>query len=64
MVKDQSMRSFKGGSWDLRKDDRRRDQQTIGFPDRRQNNRRATSEEEALEAGGDLTWVSKTTRDA
>lgn len=63
MVKDQSMRSFKGGSWDLRKDDRRRDQQTIGFPDRRQNNRRATSEEEALEAGGDLTWVSNTTRD-
>lgn len=34
-------RRFSGGSWDLRKDERRKAQEPIEFPDRRKNERRA-----------------------
>ncbi len=64
MVKEESNRNYKGGSWDLRKNDRRRYQETISFPDRRQQHRRATSQDEAMDAGIDLTWVSKSRLDA
>jgi hypothetical protein len=59
MIREQSSREFKGGSWDLRKNDRRRYQATIGFTDRRQNDRRATSQDGADDLADSLTWVSK-----
>jgi hypothetical protein len=34
-------RRFSGGSWDLRKDERRKNQETIPFPDRRSGDRRS-----------------------
>ncbi len=33
-------RQFSGGSWDLRKDERRKSQASIDFPDRRKGERR------------------------
>lgn len=59
MIREKSSRDFKGGSWDLRKNDRRRCQETIGFPDRRRNDRRATSQDGADDLADSLTWVSK-----
>ena len=42
MVREQfSLRNFKGGSWDLRKNDRRKAQSSIAFPDRRGFERRS-----------------------
>jgi hypothetical protein len=57
MMRDLSLRNFKGGSWDLRKEDRRRIQLEISFPDRRRNDRRSNAPAPASE-DGDLTWVS------
>jgi hypothetical protein len=34
-------RHFTGGSWDLRKDERRKNQAPISFPDRRSGDRRS-----------------------
>lgn len=34
-------RQFSGGSWDLRKEERRKSQASIDFPDRRKGERRA-----------------------
>lgn len=56
MTRDLSLRNFKGGSWDLRKEDRRRMQLEISFPDRRRSNRRSTSPGPVSE-DGELTWV-------
>jgi hypothetical protein len=60
MIREQSSRNYKGGSWDLRKQDRRRFQASIGFPDRRQNDRRATSQEGVEDLTDSLTWVRPT----
>lgn len=57
MIREHSSRNFKGGSWDLRKQDRRRFQAAIAFPDRRQIDRRATSQDEADAVSDSLTWV-------
>jgi hypothetical protein len=58
MLREQmSLRNFKGGSWDLRKDDRRKDQQPIPFADRRQGKRRGA------EAGDGIQWVTKSDLD-
>ncbi|MEO7427245.1 MAG: hypothetical protein ABI036_18800 [Fibrobacteria bacterium] len=57
------LRNFKGGSWDLRKSDRRKWLQSIGFPDRRTNDRRCISVvAPAMEirlAAEMLQWVTK-----
>lgn len=53
-------RSFKGGDWDLRKDERRQVQQVISFPDRRKDERRLTKMHDhyATRLGIDsLSWV-------
>lgn len=63
MIREQDSRNFKGGSWDLRKQDRRRYQEAIAFPDRRQNNRRATAQDESDPLADSLTWVSKSSLD-
>jgi hypothetical protein len=63
MIREQDSRNYKGGSWDLRKQDRRRYQEAIAFPDRRQNDRRATSQDEADTRTDSLTWVSKSALD-
>jgi hypothetical protein len=53
-------RSFKGGAWDLRKDDRRKEQATIAFPERRKNSRRSSLEEVGSTSSiGLLNWVSR-----
>jgi hypothetical protein len=66
MFKDHSsLRNFKGGSWDLRKDNRRKSQSSIPFPDRRSVERRDV----VLQAGeramllDSLKWVSKSALD-
>jgi hypothetical protein len=61
MLKNQSdLRNFKGGAWDLRKDDRRKEQRPLSFPDRRQTPRRIT---ELVSSQSDLiglvSWVDK-----
>ena len=56
-----SLRNFKGGSWDLRKDNRRKAQSSITFPDRRSVERRGVvsqADERAIFEDS-LTWVSK-----
>ncbi len=56
-------RSFKGGDWDLRKDERRQVQKVISFPDRRKDERRLTKMHDhyATRLGIDsLNWVGKT----
>ncbi|GEM_PF-3498205 len=59
-----SSRNFKGGSWDLRKIDRRKLQATIEFPDRRANDRRAGSQGDDQALGMDgLQWVTKSALD-
>ena len=58
MLQNQSFRSFKGGSWDLRQRERRQVQELRSAPDRRLLDRRATMDEiEPFET--DLTWVNK-----
>jgi len=50
-------RTFRGGSWDLRRIDRRKEQLTIEFPDRRKNDRRMADKPEDFSVGGLLEWV-------
>ena len=58
MMPEPSFRSFKGGSWDLRRSERRQSQQPISFPDRRVWDRRAPSPTlRFLEP--ELTWMTK-----
>jgi hypothetical protein len=63
MLGDQmSLRNFKGGSWDLRKTDRRKASVAIPFPERRATDRRNASDIE--NASEDiLQWVSKSSLD-
>ncbi|MDB5050244.1 MAG: hypothetical protein JWO30_3315 [Fibrobacteres bacterium] len=64
MLREQmSLRSFKGGSWDLRKDDRRKQEQTIGFPDRRANDRRNITQADDTASVDMLQWVNKSSLD-
>ena len=57
MMPDLSFRSFHGGSWDLRKRERRQVQVLIPFPDRRQGERREALANE--DSHSELKWVSK-----
>lgn len=57
MNKQSDLRSFRGGAWDLRKVDRRKEQLTIEFPDRRKNDRRNVDQAEDFTAAGMLQWV-------
>jgi hypothetical protein len=58
MMPEHATRNFKGGSWDLRKQERRASQAAIAFPDRRQVDRRAgTNYSESFDP--DLTWVRR-----
>jgi hypothetical protein len=58
MMTESSKRNFKGGSWDLRRQERRQNQTPIPFPDRRQADRRAVSHlSESVDS--ELTWVSR-----
>ncbi len=60
-----SLRNFKGGSWDLRKNDRRKAQSSIGFPDRRARERRdvvSPADDRAMNVDS-LTWLSKSALD-
>jgi hypothetical protein len=60
MTPDLSFRSFKAGSWDLRKRERRERQLTIEFSDRRGRERRGAADEiDRSEIDRDVTWVSK-----
>jgi hypothetical protein len=54
-----SLRNFKGGSWDLRKTERRTQLQSIGFPDRRANDRRFGSNAAVSSDADMLQWVTK-----
>ncbi|HKP97732.1 MAG TPA: hypothetical protein VJ385_18475 [Fibrobacteria bacterium] len=64
MEEHMSLRNFKGGSWDLRKDERRKQAQNIGFPDRRRAiDRRKTAQAEDRAAGDILQWVTKSSLD-
>jgi hypothetical protein len=55
-----NIRSFKGGSWDLRKDERRKEEKSIAFPDRRKESRRTTLQEIDRSASvGLLNWVDR-----
>lgn len=57
MMGEPAFRSFKEGSWDLRRQERRRRQDIIAFPDRRQADRRAKSmEPDSSEP--ELTWIT------
>ncbi len=58
MMQGESTRNFKGGSWDMRKVDRRREQLTIAFPDRRMSDRRASAQEFRI-LDSELTWSAK-----
>jgi hypothetical protein len=55
MMPDLSLRTFKAGSWDLRKRDRRQSQIVIEFPDRRRDERRQADRDSDRE----LTWVNR-----
>lgn len=58
MMPDPSMRNFKGGSWDLRRTERRQAQVEIPFPDRRLFDRRTgMAEQRGFES--EVTWVSR-----
>jgi hypothetical protein len=50
------LRDFRGGNWDLRKTDRRKEQLTIEFPDRRKLDRRL-ADQDAGPADDGLLWV-------
>jgi hypothetical protein len=56
-------RKFRGGAWDLRRIDRRRDQVTIAFPDRRKHDRRMADQGEDFSGDGMLQWVDPSDRD-
>jgi hypothetical protein len=51
------LRRFRGGAWDLRKVERRKEQAPLAFPDRRNNDRRNTGKAEDLASVGGLLWV-------
>lgn len=53
-----ALRNFKGGSWDLRKNDRRKESQSIGFPERRSTERR-NLRRMASTGGETLQWLTK-----
>lgn len=54
----ENLRSFRGGSWDLRKVERRREQVTISFPDRRRADRRAAAPNQPdFTAGESVLWI-------
>ena len=59
MMPETSSRSFQGGSWDLRKQERRQAQVLIQFPDRRRNERREAKALAEEDSHPDLTWMSK-----
>ncbi len=64
MLREQSsLRNFKGGSWDLRKDDRRKELLEIEFPDRRANSRRANEKTANVFTVDALHWVTKSDLD-
>lgn len=50
-------RIFRRGAWDLRRLDRRKEQLTIEFPERRKNDRRMADLAENVSGGGMLQWV-------
>jgi len=59
-----SARIYKGGSWDLRKSERRSEQQIIGFPDRRvRSRRRMDLVTEGSFTADKLRWVTKSDLD-
>jgi hypothetical protein len=58
------LRSFRGGAWDLRKVERRQEQMTITFPDRRKAERRAvTPDAPDFTAAESVLWVEPADRD-
>ncbi|HLP42795.1 MAG TPA: hypothetical protein VK465_14895 [Fibrobacteria bacterium] len=58
------LRSFKGGAWDLRKVDRRKEQLYVRFPDRRVENRRLVGAQDTERAtSSNLVWLSLSGRD-
>ena len=65
MTKTVDMRSFKGGAWDLRKDDRRKGQREIAFPDRRKVDRRSGQWDgsDTSTSVGLLNWVNRIDED-
>lgn len=64
MLREQtSPRSFKGGSWDLRRNDRRKAQEMIAFPDRRSQDRRLTDKEDVSSDLESLQWVTSSKLD-
>ncbi len=53
-------RSFKGGGWDLRRNERRHAQINISFDDRRKIERRLTAKESQVQSAPNvLYWVDK-----
>lgn len=64
MNKQTDLRTFRRGAWDLRRLERRKEQMTIEFPDRRKNDRRtADKEEDEYSAAGMLMWVDNSELD-
>lgn len=59
MKPEPSTRSFQGGSWDLRKRERRQVQVLIPFPDRRRNERRTVQALAEDDSNSELKWMSK-----
>ena len=58
------LRTFRRGAWDLRRIERRKEQMTIEFPDRRKDDRRtADKEEESFSPAGMLMWVDQSELD-
>lgn len=57
MDRNTELRKFRGGSWDLRRIERRREQLIIGFPDRRKNERRLADQGDDLTSAGMLLWI-------
>lgn len=57
------LRNFRSGAWDLRRIERRKDQMTIEFPDRRRNDRRNTGGDHEFSPAGNLLWVDQNDRD-
>ena len=57
------IRNFRGGSWDLRKLDRRKHQLALEFPDRRKHDRRLADQGEDFSGDGQLQWVDPSDRD-
>lgn len=63
LIEQSSLRNFKGGSWDLRKNDRRKDLCEIGFPDRRANDRRDNAKPDDILTMESLQWMTKSDLD-